>query len=133
MVTNLYGELGGHDRRTLARPERALAIGAHPDDIEFGAAGTLAKWRKGLPAGFEVALRAPMTAWSPTDGPLRGGDALDRGLAWLTGAVDALEPSLLVIATGAAVTTGARDRTRLRDYFQRLPRPEGRCWSPTRP
>ncbi len=26
------------------RPGRALAIGAHPDDIEFGCGGTLAKW-----------------------------------------------------------------------------------------
>lgn len=28
----------------LAVPSRALAIGAHPDDIEFGAGATLAKW-----------------------------------------------------------------------------------------
>lgn len=28
----------------LPIPERALAIGAHPDDIEFGAGATLAKW-----------------------------------------------------------------------------------------
>ncbi len=28
----------------LPTPSRALAIGAHPDDIEFGAGATLAKW-----------------------------------------------------------------------------------------
>ena len=28
----------------LETPKRALAIGAHPDDVEFGCGGTLAKW-----------------------------------------------------------------------------------------
>ncbi len=30
----------------LPRPDRALAIAAHPDDVEFGCGGTLAKWAR---------------------------------------------------------------------------------------
>jgi LmbE family N-acetylglucosaminyl deacetylase len=37
----------------LEPPARALAVGAHPDDIEFGCGGTLAKWAR---AGTEVQL-----------------------------------------------------------------------------
>src|SRR5262245_62971723 len=37
----------------LAVPARVLAIGAHPDDIEFGCGATLAKWSE---AGSEVSL-----------------------------------------------------------------------------
>ena len=37
--------------RDLPTPEIALAIGAHPDDVEFGCGGTLAKWAA---AGCEV-------------------------------------------------------------------------------
>jgi len=35
--------LGAHDER----PERVLVIVAHPDDADFGIAGTLAKWVRG--------------------------------------------------------------------------------------
>ena len=44
------------DTRTtvdLEVPARVLAIGAHPDDIEFGCGATLAKWSG---AGAEVHL-----------------------------------------------------------------------------
>jgi len=34
----------GPVKTNLEVPERALAIGAHPDDIEIGCGGTLAKW-----------------------------------------------------------------------------------------
>jgi LmbE family N-acetylglucosaminyl deacetylase len=37
----------------LPVPRRALAIGAHPDDVEFGAGATLARWAEG---GCEVSL-----------------------------------------------------------------------------
>ncbi len=87
---------------------------------------TLAKWREKLPKGFELALRAPDACWQSPTGPLRPSEELDAGLAWLSEAADALQASMLVVATNAAVTTGARDRERLREYFARIPRNDAR-------
>lgn len=39
--------------RELPTPARALAIGAHPDDVDFGCGATLAKWAQ---AGCEVSI-----------------------------------------------------------------------------
>jgi len=95
--------------------------------------GTLAKWRQELPDGFELALRAPDECWQSPGGPLRPSAELDSGLAWLSDAAGALSVSAIVIGTTAAVTTGARDRERLREYFARVPRADGRLvvWKPT--
>jgi uncharacterized protein YecE (DUF72 family) len=94
--------------------------------------GTLAKWRQKLPDGFELALRLPDACWRSSAGLLRPGDQLDSGLGWLSEAADALQASMVVVATGATVTTGARDRERLREYFARIPRAEDRLivWRP---
>ena len=42
----------------LPTPERVLVVAAHPDDIEFGAAGTVARWvREGATVRYLVATR----------------------------------------------------------------------------
>jgi LmbE family N-acetylglucosaminyl deacetylase len=54
----------------LPVPERVLAIGAHPDDIEFGCGATLAKWSA---AGSEVWLfvltDGSKGSWDPNADP----------------------------------------------------------------
>ena len=54
----------------LPTPARALAIGAHPDDVEFGCGGTLAKWAA---AGCEifhlVCTDGSKGSWDPADDP----------------------------------------------------------------
>ncbi len=52
----------------LPVPQRALAVGAHPDDVEFGCGGTLAKWAA---AGCEIhhliCTDGSKGSWDPDD------------------------------------------------------------------
>lgn len=50
--TKMFSEVRD-EPSSLPTPERALTIGAHPDDAEFGAGGTLAKWAG---AGTEISM-----------------------------------------------------------------------------
>ena len=53
--------------QNLATPAIALAIGAHPDDIEFGAGGTLAKWSAaGTVVHHLVCTDGSKGSWDPT-------------------------------------------------------------------
>ncbi len=51
-------------------PERALAIGAHPDDIEFGAGGTLAGWAQaGCLVTMVIVTDGSKGSWDPEADP----------------------------------------------------------------
>jgi LmbE family N-acetylglucosaminyl deacetylase len=54
----------------LAVPRRALAIGAHPDDVEFGCGGTLAKWAaQGCALLHVVCTDGAKGTWDPSQDP----------------------------------------------------------------
>lgn len=54
----------------IATPKVALAIGAHPDDIEFGCGATLAKWtRAGTVVHHLVCTDGSKGSWDPETDP----------------------------------------------------------------
>ncbi|WP_255566614.1 PIG-L deacetylase family protein [Iamia sp. SCSIO 61187] len=87
--------------RDLGVPARALAVGAHPDDVEFGAGATLARWAE---AGAEVSLLVC------TDGSKGTWDA-DADIAALvaTRQEEQAEAAAALGATGELVLLGRVD------------------------
>jgi LmbE family N-acetylglucosaminyl deacetylase len=66
---DLYGELESSTPE-LEAPTTALAIGAHPDDIEFGAGGTLAKWASdGCQVTMLIVTDGSKGSWDPGADP----------------------------------------------------------------
>jgi LmbE family N-acetylglucosaminyl deacetylase len=63
--------LGLYDQITdpplpLPRPDRVMAIGAHPDDVEFGAGATIFKWNSaGTEAAIVVVTDGSKGSWDP--------------------------------------------------------------------
>ncbi len=52
----------------LPTPRRALAIGAHPDDVEFGCGATLAKWAgKGCEVHHLICTDGSKGSWDPSE------------------------------------------------------------------
>lgn len=56
----------------LPVPERALAVGAHPDDVEFGCGATLAKWAAaGCDVLHVVCTDGAKGSWDPAEDTAR--------------------------------------------------------------
>jgi LmbE family N-acetylglucosaminyl deacetylase len=69
VTSDLYGDLRGTPP-PLDTPGRAMAIGAHPDDIEFGAGGTLARWAAdGCHVTMLVVTDGSKGTWDPDVSP----------------------------------------------------------------
>ena len=61
-----HGALAGSLSTDLARPASALAVGAHPDDVDFGCGGTLAKWAAaGCEVHYLVLTDGSKGSWNP--------------------------------------------------------------------
>ena len=84
-------------------PARALAVGAHPDDIEFGCGGTLAKW---------AAQGCAITHVVCTDGSKGSWDAsADTAGLVATRKAEQIAASRALGGTGDVVFLGAEDGT----------------------
>lgn len=70
-TTNIFSE-GRSDRPDpLPTPERVLTIGAHPDDAEFGAGATLAKWANdGAEISMLILTDGSKGSWEPDIDPI---------------------------------------------------------------
>jgi LmbE family N-acetylglucosaminyl deacetylase len=54
----------------LPTPDRVLVVAAHPDDIEFGAAGTVARWtREGVEVRYLLVTRGDKGSDDPSTDP----------------------------------------------------------------
>jgi len=65
MASNLYDQIR-REAEPLGAPASVMAIGAHPDDAEFGAGGTLSTWTAGgARAILVIATDGSMGSWDP--------------------------------------------------------------------
>jgi LmbE family N-acetylglucosaminyl deacetylase len=85
----------------LPVPGRALAVGAHPDDIEFGAGATLAKWAAaGCEVSFVICTDGSKGTWDA---------AADLEALVATRQVEARDAAKALGATGEVVFLGRVD------------------------
>lgn len=81
---------------------------------------TLARSAKQLPSTARRALLCPRSTWMTPKGPLRECPERSAGLDWIRRAADILAVQAIVVATGAELSTGARDRTLLASFVEEL-------------
>ena len=82
--------------------------------------GTLARFRRELPAGAALSLVVPPEAYRTPRGAFRDDPSTELGRAWLDAALDAIQPDFVVLATGRDLSPGVRDRELLSEFVAAL-------------
>jgi LmbE family N-acetylglucosaminyl deacetylase len=105
----------------LPVPSRALAVGAHPDDIEFGCGATLAKWAAaGCQIAFLVCTDGSKGTWEPETDPA---ELVVTRRAEQRAAARRLQDSAEVIFLGwpdGELESGLRQRWEVAAWIRRL-------------
>jgi hypothetical protein len=113
------------ERLPNARALSAARFFEYAPHLPLPTFATLARVRKQAKTWPQISLVAPRSTWTTPRGPMRPGPELDAGIDWLTRVSDILSTFAIVLATGAELTTGARDRDLLASVVERL-KPTGR-------
>lgn len=107
--------------RDLPVPERALAVGAHPDDIEFGAGATLAKWAaRGCTVSLFVCTDGSKGTWDPHADPAELTVVRQREQADAASALGATGELLYGGWTDGELESGMRQRIQVAAAIRRL-------------
>lgn len=80
----------------------------------------LKRWREQSGEDFVFALHAPVRTLNDGAGGLELNETLKAGIAWTRAAALALDARFVVMSTDLRVSTGQRDRNRLRAVFEEL-------------
>jgi hypothetical protein len=80
----------------------------------------LSRWRTAAPEQARFTLLAPTETWKGSTGAFRDDPKSAEGARWIAQSADALGADAIVLATGADMTPGPRDRERLALWAERL-------------
>ena len=118
---------GGPVTVNLPIPTSALAIGAHPDDIEFGCGATLAKWAKaGCRVHHLVLTDGSKGSWDPDEdlvALVAGRAAESRAAAAVLDGADAVQDADRVVFLGRVdgeLVNGPTERREVAAVIRRL-------------
>jgi LmbE family N-acetylglucosaminyl deacetylase len=115
------GRPASHVERDLPTPARVLAIGAHPDDIEFGCGATLAKWAEaGAVVNHLVCTDGSKGTWEPGQDPAELVVVRQREQRAAARAVGARGEVVFLGWTDGELESGLRQRAEVAYWIRRL-------------